>query len=195
MVEEKLPFLETALRDALYGTADAPRIVGKRDEHDAPLLAAESDLDADAIAVALASRLGGRVRLDSVDARVALIEARRAATARTVPTLARTPMFCSGCPHNTSTANPDDTLLGAGIGCHTMVLLAPEGKGTITGITQMGGEGAQFVGMKAFTEAVALRPERRRRDLPPLRVAGHPLRRRRRARTSPTSCSTTTRSR
>ncbi len=131
----------------LYGTPDAPRIVGKRDEHDAPLLAAESDLDADAIAVALASRLGGRVRLDSVDARVALIEARRAATARTVPTLARTPMFCSGCPHNTSTANPDDTLLGAGIGCHTMVLLAPEGKGTITGITQMGGEGAQFVGM------------------------------------------------
>jgi indolepyruvate ferredoxin oxidoreductase len=153
VVEEKLPFLETALRDALYGTADAPRIVGKRDEHDAPLLAAESDLDADAIAVALASRLGARVRLESVDARVALIEARRAATARTVPTLARTPMFCSGCPHNTSTANPDDTMLGAGIGCHTMVLLAPEGKGTITGITQMGGEGAQFVGMKDFTQA------------------------------------------
>jgi indolepyruvate ferredoxin oxidoreductase len=153
VVEEKLPFLETALRDALYGTADTPRIVGKRDEHDAPLLAAESDLDADAIAIALAARLGARVRLDSVDARVALIESRRAATARTVPTLARTPMFCSGCPHNTSTANPDDTLLGAGIGCHTMVLLAPEGKGTITGITQMGGEGAQFVGMQDFTEA------------------------------------------
>ena len=153
VVEEKLPFLETALRDALYGTADLPRIVGKRDEHDAPLLAAESDLDADAIAVALAARLGGRVQLESVDTRVALIAARRAATARTLPTLARTPMFCSGCPHNTSTANPDDTLLGAGIGCHTMVLLAPEGKGTITGITQMGGEGAQFVGMKDFTEA------------------------------------------
>jgi indolepyruvate ferredoxin oxidoreductase len=153
VVEEKLPFLETALRDALYGTARAPRIVGKRDEHDAPLLAAESDLDADAIAVALASRLGARVRLDSVDARVAMIEARRQTIARTAPTLARTPMFCSGCPHNTSTANPDDTLLGAGIGCHTMVLLAPEGKGTITGLTQMGGEGAQFVGMKDFTDA------------------------------------------
>jgi indolepyruvate ferredoxin oxidoreductase len=150
VIEEKLPYLETALRDALYGTADTPRIVGKRDERDAPLLAPESDLDADAIAVALAARLGRRVPLDSVDARIALIEARRATTQRTVPTLARTPMFCSGCPHNTSTANPDDTLLGAGIGCHTMVLLAPEGKGTITGITQMGGEGAQFVGMKDF---------------------------------------------
>ncbi|HET6506520.1 MAG TPA: indolepyruvate ferredoxin oxidoreductase family protein [Baekduia sp.] len=154
VVEEKLPFLETALRDALYGTPDAPRIVGKRDEHDAPLLSPESDLDADAIAVALASRLraGGRGAPDSVDARVALIEARRATIARTPATLARTPMFCSGCPHNTSTANPDDTLLGAGIGCHTMILLSPEGKGTITGITQMGGEGAQFVGMQDFTD-------------------------------------------
>ncbi|WP_445152049.1 indolepyruvate ferredoxin oxidoreductase family protein [Baekduia sp. Peel2402] len=154
VVEEKLPFLETALRDALYGTPDAPRIVGKRDEHDAPLLAPESDLDADAIAVALAARLraGGRGAPESVAQHVELIEARHATTARTLPTLARTPMFCSGCPHNTSTANPDDTLLGAGIGCHTMVLLSPEGKGTITGITQMGGEGAQFVGMQAFTD-------------------------------------------
>jgi indolepyruvate ferredoxin oxidoreductase len=67
--------------------------------------------------------------------------------------LARTPFFCSGCPHNTSTANPDDTLLGVGIGCHTMVLLSPEGKGTVTGLTQMGGEGTQFIGMKDFTEA------------------------------------------
>src|SRR3954466_2613912 len=153
VVEEKLPFLETALRDALYGTPDAPRIVGKTDEDGAPLLSPLSDLDADAIAVALAARLSRRVQLDSVDARVALIEARRATTQRTGPRRARTPMFCSGCPHTPSTANPDDTLLGAGIGCHTMILRSPEGKGTITGITQMGGEGAQFVGMKDFTEA------------------------------------------
>jgi indolepyruvate ferredoxin oxidoreductase len=59
----------------------------------------------------------------------------------------------SGCPHNTSTGNPDGTLLGVGIGCHTMVLLSPEGKGEVTGITQMGGEGAQWVGMEHFTES------------------------------------------
>src|SRR3954454_10032111 len=52
VVEEKLPFLETALRDALYGTADAPRIVGKHDDDGMPLLSPESDLDADSIAVA-----------------------------------------------------------------------------------------------------------------------------------------------
>ncbi|WP_228431024.1 indolepyruvate ferredoxin oxidoreductase family protein [Baekduia soli] len=153
VVEEKLPFLETALRDALYGGPDQPRITGKADDAGAALLSPESDLDADAIALALARRLQGRVTDEGVAARVAVIEARHGATARSAPTLARTPSFCSGCPHNTSTPNPEGTLLGAGIGCHTMVLLSPEGKGTITGITQMGGEGAQFAGLQPFVEA------------------------------------------
>ena len=152
VVEEKLPYLETAIKDALYGTADAPRITGKTDPDGRDLVAAESDLDADAIALAVARRLEQRVHLDSVRARVEQITERRAQTARTLPTAARVPYFCSGCPHNTSTGNPDGTLLGVGIGCHTMVLLAPEGKGDVTGITQMGGEGAQFAGMQPFTD-------------------------------------------
>jgi indolepyruvate ferredoxin oxidoreductase len=153
VVEEKVPFLETAMRDALYGGPDQPRILGKQDDTGAPLLAAESDLDADAIALALARRVRPRVTLEGVATRIAAIEARHAATRSAAPTLARTPSFCSGCPHNTSTVNPDDTLLGAGIGCHTMILLSPQGKGTITGITQMGGEGAQFAGVQPFVDA------------------------------------------
>ena len=152
VVEEKTPYLETAVRDALYGTADAPRVVGKRDEHDRELLSPLSDLDADTIALAVASRLERRVGVDSVRARVEAIEARRSATRKAPLRLARTPFFCSGCPHNSSTGNPDGTLLGVGIGCHTMVLLSPEGKGEVTGITQMGGEGAQWVGMAPFTD-------------------------------------------
>jgi len=154
VVEEKLPYLETALRDALYGTTDAPRILGKRDEDGGPLVPAESELDADVISLAVAGRIERHVRIDSVHARAHAIADRRSASARpgALP-LARTPFFCSGCPHNTSTANPEGTLVGAGIGCHTMILLNPEGKGEITGITQMGGEGAQFVGMAPFTEA------------------------------------------
>src|SRR3954451_17857701 len=132
VVEEKLPYLETAIRDALYGGPDQPRVLGK------DLLPATADLDAGAIAPVVAGKLG------------IPFEAREAP--KPAP-LARTPFFCSGCPHNSSTGNPDDTLLGVGIGCHTMVLLSPEGKGTVTGITQMGGEGAQFAGMQPFTDA------------------------------------------
>src|SRR3954465_1634976 len=51
VVEEKLPFLETALRDALYGGPDQPRVVGKE------LLSAEGDLDAGAIAPVVAAKL------------------------------------------------------------------------------------------------------------------------------------------
>src|SRR3954454_10448077 len=152
VAEEKGPFLESHLKEALYGTANAPRILGKRDEHGEPLLPRELDLDADLIARAIAARLEARgVRIDSVEARLRKlgeIHGRRAE----LPMAARTPVFCSGCPHNSSVQAPDGTLVGAGIGCHTMVLLNPEGKGEITGITQMGGEGAQWIGMAPFTD-------------------------------------------
>ncbi|MFC7588511.1 indolepyruvate ferredoxin oxidoreductase family protein [Nonomuraea antimicrobica] len=65
---------------------------------------------------------------------------------------ARTPYFCSGCPHNTSTRTSDDTLVGVGIGCHAMIALDGHGRGTQVGITQMGGEGAQWIGLSPFTD-------------------------------------------
>ena len=152
VAEEKGPFVETLLKEALYGIANAPRILGKRDGQGRELLPRELDLDADLIARAVAGRLAARgVRIDSVDARLAKlaeIGGRRAE----LPMALRTPFFCSGCPHNSSVKAPEGTLVGGGIGCHTMVLLNPEGKGDITGITQMGGEGAQWIGMAPFTD-------------------------------------------
>src|SRR5918997_7219674 len=71
VAEEKGPFVETLLKEALYGTAGAPPILGKRDEQGAPLLPAELDLDADVIARAVAARLERRgLVLDSVEARL-----------------------------------------------------------------------------------------------------------------------------
>ena len=151
VVEEKGPFVETALKETLYGAAHAPRIVGKRDEHGERLLAAEVDLDADVIARAVAARLGRRVQLDSVEAHIRRLDSIAGRRAE-LPMAQRTPFFCSGCPHNSSIKAPEGTLVGGGIGCHTMVLLNPEGKGEITGITQMGGEGAQWIGMAPFTQ-------------------------------------------
>ena len=67
--------------------------------------------------------------------------------------VSRTPFYCSGCPHNRSTQVPEGALVGAGIGCHTMALLMdPDRVGTIAGVTCMGGEGAQWVGMSEFVE-------------------------------------------
>ncbi len=152
VAEEKGPFLETLLKEALYGLAGAPRILGKRDERGEPLLPRELDLDADLIARAVAARLAARgVRIDSVEARLRKLAEIHGRPAE-LPMAQRTPFFCSGCPHNSSVKAPEGTLVGGGIGCHTMVLLNPEGKGDITGITQMGGEGAQWIGMAPFTD-------------------------------------------
>lgn len=63
----------------------------------------------------------------------------------------RVPHFCSGCPHNASTRTTPDTLVGAGIGCHAMVMLMdPQRVGTILGTAQMGGEGNHWLGMSPF---------------------------------------------
>ena len=152
VAEEKGPFVETLLKEALYGMAGAPPILGKRDERGEALLPTELDLDADLVARAVAGRLERRgLTIESVEGRLrklAEIHGRRPE----LPMAQRTPFFCSGCPHNSSIKAPDGTLVGGGIGCHTMVLLHPEGKGDITGITQMGGEGAQWIGMAPFTD-------------------------------------------
>jgi indolepyruvate ferredoxin oxidoreductase len=150
VVEEKRAFVEPQLTRLLYDLAERPRIVGKRDERGEPLVPEHGELGADAIARLVAARLGRRARIDSVEARLAALDA-VAARPQPLPMAARTPFFCSGCPHNSSTAAPAGTLVGAGIGCHTMILLNPEGKGEITGLTQMGGEGAQWIGQAPFT--------------------------------------------
>jgi indolepyruvate ferredoxin oxidoreductase len=147
VVEEKRSFVEMFLRDVLYNDAVHPRVVGKRDEQGRPLVPASGELDADRIAQLVASRLERRLQLASITARVALLETMRE---RPAPlTLARQPYFCSGCPHNRSTHVPEGSMAAAGIGCHGMALTMPERR--TAGVTHMGGEGAQWVGMAPFT--------------------------------------------
>jgi indolepyruvate ferredoxin oxidoreductase len=149
VIEDKLEFLEDAVRVALYGMPDAPQVVGKRDGDGAPLLPATGELDADVIGGALARWLPEGLVGNALSARAAALSAR--ARPPQLPVL-RSAFFCSGCPHNRSTDVPDGTAVGVGIGCHTMVLLSREDKGHLVGMTQMGGEGAQWIGMAPFTD-------------------------------------------
>ncbi|HEU4366679.1 MAG TPA: indolepyruvate ferredoxin oxidoreductase family protein [Methylomirabilota bacterium] len=147
VVEEKRSFVELFVRDVLYNDAVHPPVVGKRDERGRPLVPGNGELDADRIAQIVASRLERKLQLESITARVALLEALRE---RPAPlTLARQPYFCSGCPHNRSTQVPDGSMAAAGIGCHGMALTMPERR--TAGVTHMGGEGVQWVGMAPFT--------------------------------------------
>ncbi|MFC4113124.1 indolepyruvate ferredoxin oxidoreductase family protein [Nonomuraea zeae] len=134
VVEDKVPFLEGQLKQALYGGERSPAVVGRE------LLTARGTLSAEDVAKAVATCLG-------------IERPRRPRRRGLLPVVAaRTPYFCSGCPHNTSTRTADGTLVGVGIGCHAMIALDGHGRGTQVGLTQMGGEGAQWIGLSPFTD-------------------------------------------
>ena len=147
VVEEKQPNIESLIKDALYNEARRPRVVGKYDEHDAMLLPGHGGLSADDLLGPLRRRLSQRI---------GQLLAPEQPTRELIPVnsnVARTPYFCSGCPHNRSTRVPEGAAVGAGIGCHTMTLLMDSGDfGDIIGLTCMGQEGTQWIGMAPFVE-------------------------------------------
>jgi indolepyruvate ferredoxin oxidoreductase len=84
---------------------------------------------------------------ESLRGRLARIEAAmRADNAQDLA--ARLPYFCAGCPHNTSTKVPEGSRAYAGIGCHYMVQWMDR---ETLGFTQMGGEGANWIGEAPFS--------------------------------------------
>src|SRR6202043_2422559 len=66
-----------------------------------------------------------------------------------ISSIQRTPFFCSGCPHNTSTRVPEGSRAMAGIGCHSMALFMPDRHTAM--LTHMGGEGVNWIGQAPFT--------------------------------------------
>jgi len=154
VIEEKAPFIEPQAAAALYNLPDAerPRLAGKRDPSGRPLVPVDVVLEPIELARLIGARLRELGRSDAaLEARLARLEERIAAgTRRRAPAAARTPYFCSGCPHNTSTKVPDGSLALAGIGCHTMALYM--NRNTLPP-TQMGGEGLNWTGIAPFTTA------------------------------------------
>jgi indolepyruvate ferredoxin oxidoreductase len=149
VVEEKRPLVEDQLTKLLYNMDRRPRIVGKHDENFRPLLPAVGELDPAGVAQVIAERLM-RFSGESSELRQRLARVAARQQVLTAPAkISRTPFFCSGCPHNTSTRVPEGSRAMAGIGCHGMAIWMPDRR-TAT-ITQMGGEGVTWIGQAPFT--------------------------------------------
>ncbi|MEW9805493.1 indolepyruvate ferredoxin oxidoreductase family protein [Mesorhizobium sp. ZMM04-5] len=150
VVEEKRSLIEVQVREDLYGTAMQPVVVGKKDERGGWLFPVKGALDPNEIAIALGERILNVIGpSEEIAARVDRLRQYQAMLAETKDIGSRTPFFCSGCPHNTSTKVPDGSIAAAGIGCHFMALWMDR---STVGFTQMGGEGAQWVGQAPFSK-------------------------------------------
>ena len=148
VVEEKRGLIEPQLKEVLYGKEGAPEVVGKRDEVGKILFQSNAALDPNEIAIAIGRRLLAQVSDAQLAARVAEQERLEARVAEK-PAMDRTPYFCSGCPHNTGTRVPEGSRALAGIGCHFMAQWMDR---STAGYTQMGGEGASWVGEAPFVK-------------------------------------------
>jgi indolepyruvate ferredoxin oxidoreductase len=149
VVEEKRSLIEVQVREELYGTANQPVCVGKRDEKGDWLFPVKGALDPNDVAIAIGDRVLKYADADELRDRVNRLRQAQAALAETQDVGVRMPYFCSGCPHNTSTVVPEGMRAYAGIGCHTMVLWMNR---NTFGFTQMGGEGANWIGEAPFSK-------------------------------------------
>lgn len=154
VVEEKRKLIEIQIKEAIFDSRDGRRVYGwykggagmmGREE----LFPTRGALDPIMIAQKLGDILVEEGRgTESVKAGLStLAEAQRADNAEDIAV--RTPWFCSGCPHNTSTKVPEGSRAYAGIGCHYMVQWMDR---ETTGFTHMGGEGANWIGEAPFSK-------------------------------------------
>ncbi len=148
VVDERVGFIEDQLRALLYNTVDPPMVLGQRNEVGEPWLARHKENMAETLALDLGEHLAKR--LDSHEIQTRTWQIRDGADIeRDTTAPVRTPVFCSGCPHMTSTRLPEGAMAGGGIGCHTMALLMDR---DVPYIGAMGAEGAPWIGLQRFVD-------------------------------------------
>ncbi|MGE0774296.1 MAG: indolepyruvate ferredoxin oxidoreductase family protein [Sphingomonadaceae bacterium] len=147
IVEEKRSLIELQIKDLLYNlpAERRPRVFGKTGANGAPMLPAHDDLDPEMIGRAIRERIGGWPEIAPIADQIEVATKKRDAF---LPgPVERTPYFCSGCPHNSSTRVPEGSRAMAGIGCHWMSQAMDRNTATYT---HMGGEGANWIGQAPF---------------------------------------------
>lgn len=155
VVEERREIIENQIKQQLFNwRADVrPRIVGKSDDRDRPVLPLAKELTIGVIVRAICDELM-RYELEEgfrshLERRLDWFERRAALREKHVSAMVRTPYFCAGCPHNASTRVPEGSRALAGIGCHFMSLWMDRHTETFS---HMGGEGVAWTGTAPFTK-------------------------------------------
>jgi indolepyruvate ferredoxin oxidoreductase len=151
VVEEKRAVIENQFKEQLYNWREdvRPRVIGKFDENRNWILPSNGELTPAQIARVIAQRIARFHTSPRIAERIAFLDAKERQLGGNVVPFTRTPYFCSGCPHNTSTKVPDGSRALAGIGCHYLAQFMDRSTATFT---QMGGEGAPWIGQAPFTE-------------------------------------------
>ena len=149
VVEEKRSLVESQVREQLYNAPHRPVCIGKTDEQGAPLFPPHGALDINDIAIAIGRRILRQYPNIDLASRLDRLERIQGKVLGLVDAGARSPYFCSGCPHNASTVIPEGARAYAGIGCHYMAQTMNRGT---DGFTQMGGEGANWIGEAPFSK-------------------------------------------
>jgi indolepyruvate ferredoxin oxidoreductase len=149
VVEEKRGIIESQFKEYFYDwPGHKPRVmVGKRDEAGERLVPWTGELSPRLLVPIVAKRLEGLFPGRGFAERAAAIGG-EAPISIAVEGATRTPYFCSGCPHNTSTKVPEGSKALAGIGCHFMASWMDR---ETTSLIQMGGEGVNWAASSMFT--------------------------------------------
>ena len=147
VVEEKRGLIEDQIKEMLFNEENRPAlIIGKNDETGETLFPSTYQLTSEGIGLALAARIGDLGDKEKLRGQAQLLRDRTTPSSDSAEIL-RTPYFCSGCPHNTSTKVPEGSRGLSGIGCHFMVQKMNRNTDTYT---HMGAEGVTWVGQAPF---------------------------------------------
>ncbi|MBY6082317.1 indolepyruvate ferredoxin oxidoreductase family protein [Ruegeria arenilitoris] len=148
VVEEKRGIIESQFKEYFYDwPGDKPhKMVGKYDSHGEPLIPWTGELSPLMLVPIVADRLHRFFPEEDLPAKAKALTDQPPQLIN-VPGATRTPYFCSGCPHNTSTKVPDGSIAASGIGCHVMASWMDR---HTVGYAQMGGEGVPHVVASKF---------------------------------------------
>ncbi len=153
VVEEKRSIIEDQLTGQLYNwpVERRPRVVGEFDQEGRDLLPNIAELTPAMVARAISGRLRRFYQDEMIDSRLKFYDRKEQTLSQPRDIIERSPHYCSGCPHNTSTRIPHGSRALGGIGCHYMGVFEVGDRQAQT-FTQMGGEGVTWVGQAPFTE-------------------------------------------